>query len=108
MTELGRAAIGTWSGGRFLHFGETIAEERLVSLLRPGDGIDTLLSADVYGEGEADRLLGRALEGTGRDSYRLVGAVGHDFYEGERDGSRGFPRFTDPRLRGADEYPAYL
>jgi aryl-alcohol dehydrogenase-like predicted oxidoreductase len=108
MTELGRAAIGTWSGGRFLHFGETIAEERLVSLLRPGDGIDTLLSADVYGEGEADRLLGRALEGTARESYRLVGAVGHDFYEGERDGPRGFPRFTDPRLRDADGYPAYL
>ena len=28
--------------------------------------------------------------------YSLVGAVGHDFYEGERDGPRGFPRFTDP------------
>jgi aryl-alcohol dehydrogenase-like predicted oxidoreductase len=108
MTELGRAAIGTWSGGRFLHFGETIDEERLVSLLRPGDGIDTLLSADVYGEGEADRLLGQALEGTARDTYRLVGALGHDFYEGERDGPRGFPRFTDPRLRDADGYPAYL
>ena len=35
-------------------------------------------------------------------------AVGHDFYEGERDGPRGFPRFTDPRLRGPDEYAGYL
>ena len=41
-------------------------------------------------------------------SYCLVGAIGHDFYEGERDGAKGFPRFTDPRLRGRGEYAAYL
>ena len=34
--------------------------------------------------------------------------MGHDFYEGERDGPRGFPRFTDPALRGPDEYAGYL
>jgi len=34
--------------------------------------------------------------------------VGHDFYDGERDGSKGFPRFTDPRLRGPDGYAPYL
>ena len=39
---------------------------------------------------------GRALAGLPREDYCLVGAVGHDFYEGERDGPRGFPRFTDP------------
>jgi aryl-alcohol dehydrogenase-like predicted oxidoreductase len=107
MSEPGRAAIGTWSGGRYLRFGEMIDEERLAALLRP-NGIDTLLTADVYGEGEADRLLGRALDGAARESYSLVGAVGHDFYEGERDGPRGFPRFTDPRLRGPDGYADYL
>ena len=102
-------AIGTWSGGRFLHFGEAIPEDRLVELLRPApDGIDTLLTADAYGQGEADRLLGRALAGAARDSYSLVGAVGHDFYEGERDGPRGFPRFTSARLRGPDQYGPYL
>jgi aryl-alcohol dehydrogenase-like predicted oxidoreductase len=37
-----------------------------------------------------------------------VGAVGHDFYEGERDGAKGFPRFTDPRLRGPADYAGYL
>ncbi|HET8592313.1 MAG TPA: aldo/keto reductase, partial [Solirubrobacterales bacterium] len=37
-----------------------------------------------------------------------VGAVGHDFYEGERDGPKGFPRFTNPRLRGPERYGAYL
>src|SRR6266550_1171726 len=104
----GRTAIGTWSGGRFMHFGETISAERLEALLRPGQGIDTVLSADVYGEGGADELLGRALAGLERDVYCLVGAVGHDFYEGERDGPRGFPRFTDPRLREADAYGRYL
>ena len=108
MREPGRTAIGTWSGGRFLHFGETIDEERLEALLRPGRGIDTVLTADTYGQGEADTLLGRALDGVPREDYCLVGAVGHDFYEGERDGPRGFPRFTDPRLRGPDAYAAYL
>jgi aryl-alcohol dehydrogenase-like predicted oxidoreductase len=108
MREPGRAAIGTWSGGRFLHFGEAIEEERLEALLRPGKGIETVLSADTYGQGEADRVLGRALAGVPREDYCLVGAVGHDFYEGERDGPRGFPRFTDPRLRGPEQYASYL
>jgi aryl-alcohol dehydrogenase-like predicted oxidoreductase len=108
VSEPGRSAIGTWSGGRFLHFGEAIDEQRLVSLLRPGAGIETVLSADAYGQGEADRVLGRALEGVPRDGYSLVGAVGHDFYEGERNGPKGFPRFTDPALRGPGEYAGYL
>ena len=108
MSELGRSAIGTWSGGRFLHFGEAVEEDRLAALLRPGAGIDTVLSADAYGQGEADRLLGRALGGVPRESYSLVGAVGHDFYEGERNGPKGFPRFTDPALRGPERYAGYL
>jgi aryl-alcohol dehydrogenase-like predicted oxidoreductase len=106
--EPGRAAIGTWGGGRFLRFGEAIAEERLEALLRPGNGIDTLLTADAYGQGEADGVLGRALATTPRQEYCLIGAVGHDFYEGEREGPKGFPRFTDPRLRGPDGYRDYL
>jgi aryl-alcohol dehydrogenase-like predicted oxidoreductase len=108
MPAPGKAAIGTWSGGRYLRFGEAIEPERLEALLRPGDGIDTLLTADVYGQGEADLLAGRALDGVDRDSFSLVGAVGHDFYEGERQGPRGFPRFTDPGLRGPDQYGSYL
>jgi aryl-alcohol dehydrogenase-like predicted oxidoreductase len=106
--EPGLTAIGSWSGGRYLRFGEAIDEARLQGLLRPGRGIDTVLTADVYGEGEADSLLGWALGGIPRDGYCLVGAVGHDFYEGERQGPRGFPRFTDPVLRGPDGYAGYL
>jgi len=108
MADPGHVAVGTWSGGRFMRFGEAIDEDRLAALLRPGDGIDTVLTADAYGAGEADALLGRALAGVAREDYCLVGAVGHDFYDGERDGAKGFPRFTAPRLRGPDGYAAYL
>jgi aryl-alcohol dehydrogenase-like predicted oxidoreductase len=104
----GHVAIGTWSGGRFMRFGDSISEERLEALLRPGGGIRTVMTADVYGEGEADSLLGRALTGLQRSDYELVGAIGHDFYTGERDGPKGFPRFTDPRLRGPDGYRDYV
>jgi aryl-alcohol dehydrogenase-like predicted oxidoreductase len=101
-------AIGTWSGGRYMHFGEPLEEDRLCALLRPGGGIDTVITADAYGAGAADSLLGKALEGVARDAYCLVGAIGHDFYAGERDGAKGYPRFTDPRLRGEGEYGDYI
>ena len=104
----GHLAVGTWSGGRFMHFGEPVSDERLEALIRPGDGIDSVMTADAYGAGAADELVGRALAGLPRDSYALTGAVGHDFYEGEREGAKGYPRFTDPRLRAPDGYAAYL
>lgn len=91
-----------------MHFGEAIDETRLEGLLRPGGGINTVLTADVYGQGAADELVGRALSGIPRDDYCLVGALGHDFYSGERQGAKGFPRFTDPALRGPDGYADYL
>ena len=91
-----------------MHFGEPLDDARLETLLRPGDGIDTVMSADAYGAGEADRVLGRALKGVDRESYCLIGAIGHDFYEGEREGAKGFPRFTDTRLRGEDAYGGYI
>jgi aryl-alcohol dehydrogenase-like predicted oxidoreductase len=102
------SAIGTWSGGRFMHFGEPLVEDRLLALLRPGEGIDTVISADAYGAGAADALLGEALAGVPREDYCLIGAIGHDFYEGEREGAKGFPRFTDARLRGEEDYAGYI
>jgi aryl-alcohol dehydrogenase-like predicted oxidoreductase len=101
-------AIGTWSGGRFMHFGEPLEDDRLRAVLRPGEGTGTVITADAYGAGEADRMLGQALSGAGRDSYCLIGAIGHDFYEGEREGAKGFPRFTDPRLRRPRDYAGYI
>jgi aryl-alcohol dehydrogenase-like predicted oxidoreductase len=100
--------VGTWSGGRFMHFGEPLDDDRLSALLRPGDDIATVITADAYGAGEADALLGRALAGVARDTYALAGAIGHDFYTGEREGAKGFPRFTDPRLRGPEGYADYI
>src|SRR4051794_5643503 len=108
MAKLGHTALGTWSGGRFMHFGEPLDDERLAALLRPDDRIRTVMTADAYGAGEADALLGRALDGLARDRYTLVGAIGHDFYAGERQGAKGFPRFTDASLRGPDGYGDYV
>src|SRR5690242_9787473 len=100
-------AIGTWSGGLHMRFGEPLEDARLRALLRPGEGIDTVITADAYGAGEADSLLGEALAGLDREDYCLIGAIGHDIYTGERDGARGYPRFTDPSLRSASEYADY-
>jgi len=91
-----------------MHFGEPLEDERLVALLRPDADIDTVITADVYGAGEADRMLGLALEGLPRESVCVVGAVGHDFYTGVRAGAKGYPRFTDRALRDPGDYGDYL
>jgi aryl-alcohol dehydrogenase-like predicted oxidoreductase len=104
----GPAAIGTWSGGRFMRFGEPLSDERLLALFTPDDAIRTVITADVYGTGDADSMLGRAIAGRSREQLCVVGAVGHDFYLGERDGAKGFPRFTSPALRDEDGYAGYL
>jgi aryl-alcohol dehydrogenase-like predicted oxidoreductase len=112
-----RTAIGTWSGGRFMHFGEPVDDARFQALITPDAQIPTVITADVYGAGEADTWLGRGIAqatspssgaGLSRDEICVIGAVGHDFYEGERNGPKGFPRFTDPALRGPDQYGGYL
>ncbi len=105
---IGHVAVGSWSGGRFMRFGEPIADARLEALLRPGNGIRSVMTADAYGAGEADALVGRALKGVPRTDYALTGAIGHDFYKGEREGAKGYPRFTDPRLRPPQKYGDYL
>ena len=108
--EVTRTAFGTWSGGRYMHFGEPLAEERFAALIQLAwsSGIRTFMTADVYGNGAADSAVGQALAQFPRDSYCLVGAVGHDFYAGKREGSKGYPRFTNPSLRGPKDYASYL
>jgi aryl-alcohol dehydrogenase-like predicted oxidoreductase len=107
---LTRTAYGTWNGGRFMHFGEPLDDARFIGAIRHAydGGIRTFMTADVYGNGAADEILGRALAGVPRDSYCLVGAIGHDFYKGERQGAKGYPRFTDPQLRSSADYGSYL
>ena len=108
--DLTRTAYGTWNGGRYMHFGEALDEKRFISVIQHAyqKGIRTFMTADVYGNGQADEMLGRALNGIPRASYCLVGAVGHDFYTGKREGSKGYPRFTDPTLRSPNQYADYL
>jgi aryl-alcohol dehydrogenase-like predicted oxidoreductase len=110
MSELTRTAYGTWSGGRFMHFGETLDENRFIACIRTAfdSGIRTFVTSDVYGNGKADELLGNALAGIPREDYRLVGMIGHDFYQGQRQGARGYPRFTDPALRGPEGYAEFV
>jgi aryl-alcohol dehydrogenase-like predicted oxidoreductase len=91
-----------------MHFGVPLDDERFLELLRPDAQLRTVITADTYGAGEADTMLGRAIAGLPREEMCIVGAVGHDFYRGERQGAKGFPRFTDPALRGPDEYASYL
>ena len=108
--DVTKTAFGTWNGGRFMHFGESLDEARWIGSAQRAyeKGIRTFITADVYGNGQADLLLGQALKGIPRNTYCLVGAVGHDFYSGKRDGSKGFPRFTNPELRDPAGYREYL
>lgn len=71
-------------------------------------GVRTFMTADTYGKGAADDMMGRALKGIQRDTYCLVGIIGHDFYSAPRQGSKGFPRFTNPEIRQPSEYKSYL
>jgi aryl-alcohol dehydrogenase-like predicted oxidoreductase len=93
-----------------MNYGEPLPDERWISTVQHAyqRGIRTFLTADVYGSGAADELLGRALAGLPRDSYCLVGAIGHDFYSGKRDGAKGFPRFTNPQLRPPNQFAEYV
>ena len=108
--NLTRTAYGTWSGGRYMHFGEVLDEQRYQECIRVAyeAGIRTFVTADVYGTGKADASLGEVLSDYPRDSYCLVGMIGHDFIDGEREGSKGYPRFTNPALRSSEGYLDFL
>lgn len=92
-----------------MHFGEALDEDRYLAAIRHTytSGIRTFMTADVYGQGAATEMLGRALVGFDRSTYALVGFIGHDIYPGIRDGSKGYLRFTDARLRKPADYASY-
>ena len=109
MPDLTTTAVGTWSGGRFMHFGEPLDDERLAALVRPGGGHRHCASPPTRTARARPTRCSAARSPACRASRTaLVGAIGHDFYEGEREGAKGFPRFTDPRLRGPDAYGDYV
>jgi len=93
-----------------MHFGETLTEERFISCIQLAyeKGMRTFVTADAYGALKADALLGKALEGIDRSTYCLVGMLGHDIHKGERQGSKGWQRYTDPTLRSEEEYGDFL
>src|SRR3954451_6211045 len=41
MDALGHVCLGSWSGGRHMHFGEPLDDDRLAALLRPDAAIDS-------------------------------------------------------------------
>lgn len=108
--EITRTAFGLWNGGRYLHYGEPLEDEHFISLIHRSwqKGVRTFVTSDVYGTGAADSLLGQALAGLPREGYCVVALLGHDFYQGQRDGAKGFPRFTHPDLRPPQAYKDYL
>ena len=93
-----------------MHFGEALEEDRLERLIQTAyeKGVRTFITSDVYGVGRADEMLGRALKGIDRNTYCLASMLGHDVYEGKRDGAKGYARFTNPDLRGEDGYADYM
>jgi len=93
-----------------MHFGECLEEDRLIQLTRSAyeQGVRTFVTSDVYGTGRADEMLGKALKGLDRDTYCLVTLLGHDIYDGQRQGAKGYQRFTNPELRGPEGYAEYM
>ena len=105
----GPVAVGTWSGGRFMHFGEPLDDERFVALITPDESIPTVITADVYGAGEADRMLGRAIAGRRRE--RDVHRRGRRprLLRGRARRPQGLPALHRPRGCGVpSEYADYL
>ena len=109
MPDPTRTAIGTWSGGRFMHFGEPLDDDRLVALLRPDERLRTVITADAYGAGEADALLGRALAGV--DARRATAWSAPSATTSTRASARARRASRASPTRGcaaADEYADYL
>ncbi len=106
-----RTAVGTWSGGRFMHFGEPLDDDAVRGADHAGRAIPTVLTADAYGAGEADTLLGRALAGIAsrvREEICIVGAVGHDFYRDSATGQRASRASPIRGCAAPDQYAGYL
>jgi len=47
--QLTKTAFGMWSGGRFMHFGEPLPDDRFIDLIRRAyeEGIRTFLTAEI-------------------------------------------------------------
>ena len=80
-----------------------------LALLRPASGIDTVLTADAYGQGEADRLLGRALEGVAARRLQPRRRRRPRLLRRRAPGRQGLPALHRSRGCAApDDYAGYL
>ena len=81
-----------------MHFGEPLDDERLDALLRPGDGIDTVITADAYGAGEADAAARpRARRASRRDALLARRRRRPRLLRGRaRRGAKGYPALHRP------------
>ena len=105
----GPVAIGTWSGGRFMHFGEPLDDDRFMALITPDD-------VDLH-DHDRRRLRDRRRGPDARPRARPAATAkrsassapsGTTSTRASATGQRAFPRFTDPSLRGPADYESYL
>ncbi|MBK9141873.1 MAG: aldo/keto reductase [Candidatus Melainabacteria bacterium] len=102
VSEIG---YGSWAVGGNEHgisYGPTDDRESLLSIEKAIDlGCNFFDTADVYGWGKSEELLGRSLKGR-RDRHVIATKAGSDFYQGY-----GFQTFTAEYVRFALEKSLY-
>lgn len=89
--ELGKSGVrispivlGCWSmGGDY--FGD-VKDQDSIDCVRTylEHGINTFDTAELYGQGRAETVLGKALKGIGREQFTVISKVWPDHYEAER------------------------
>jgi len=86
--------FGCWQMGQ-TYWGRQPEEQLIAAVHAAVDaGINFFDNADAYGDGEAERILGRALKGLARDKLIIATKVYHHFYP---DGHR-HPDLSEPYI----------
>ena len=106
MSELGRSAIGTWSGGRFLHFGEAVEEDRLAARCGWRRHRHRAQRRRLrQGRPTASWAGARRVRASPTPSSAPSATISTRASATARRASRDF---TDPALRGPERYAGYL
>lgn len=81
--EVAELGLGLWAAGG--HWGPTDDEASMSGIDAALDaGVNFFDTADVYGDGHSEKLLGRAMKGR-RDRFVVATKLGWMNYDGERD-----------------------
>lgn len=81
--EVSRVILGCWAiGGDYFGAAE---DEKSISAIRHSleIGIQTFDTAELYGSGHSEEVLGRALEGVDREKYALISKAWTSHFESE-------------------------